>query len=364
MKVIVATIAAIGIGFSVQFGLRPSVTDAELQATAAWNAGNAVDAERLARRILARQPGSERARSILEQVAYHSGSPELRIAIAELKTSELSPGNRLAELGTVAMSQNLLRLAEHYWADGLVVDASNQRLHRSLVTLAALQLDSDRMQRSLLAWCAHGTPTAELILLYLASGAIDDRDAATAESTLRSSLQADSTDKRSRYALAQCLIALGRQRECELILSDAADPIQATFLALSNSVAGDEISAARGLPEVPPLSFAADYYFASGLIALQQDRLSDAVTGLGEAVRCRPLNRTFRTRYCEALRRSGDTAIERTQLESLEALFEIVEIAKGSETQLDKTTTQRLIRLCEDIGAADAVRILSHYMVL
>lgn len=365
MKTAIVTLLSIVIGYGAQRWLRPTVADVELEATAAWNSGDAASAERLARNALARDPESDQACRILEQVAFHSGRPELQVAIAAVQSKKaLSEGDRLAEIGNVAMSQNLLRVAQHYWSEGLLVEPANLRLHHGMVTLAALQLSPDRMGERLLEWCEYGTPPEESVLLFLGSAAVEGRDAATTEATLRSCLEADSADIETRYSLAKCLIAQGRHRECELILKDAAgDPVQATLLALSHAVAGDSDAAFGLLPGTAPEESLADYHYAFGLIAFQQDRWSDAVFAFARAVELRPLSRTFRTRYCEALRRSGDATTAASQVKLQKTVFRIVDIAKNTDTELDQQTTQRLLTMCDSVGASEAARIVRQYRI-
>lgn len=360
MKIIVVSVVAAVVGFCVQFWMRPTVADLEFEATLAWNSGNTQRAEEVSRKVLARDVQSERAGAVLGQIAIHSNRPALQIALAEIEQPGVNPGAQLAHLGTVAMSVSLLRPAEEFLLQSLAMDSGNPRLHRRLVTLAGLRLDADTMKERLLAWCKHGNPDPESVLLYLSISSIEGRDASGALEALKASLTADSGDIQTRCAIARCLIAMGRHDECDSILLDSAGhPVQATLRAMSAAIGGDAQKAQLLLPSSTLGANVADFYFVEGVIASLEKNWAAAAAAFDQAVQLRPLSRTFRSRYCDALRHAEKTSLQRREVKQLQTLLQVLEIARSSETTFDDATRHRLVHLCVALNAGDAVAIVS-----
>jgi tetratricopeptide (TPR) repeat protein len=361
MKRLVASLFAILLGYLAQCSTRPTVAELQYEATAAWNSGRIDLAEEFSRRAMAKEPAAVRAQEVLTQIAVELNQPELRLALSLAPTgAPREPAQRFLEIGSVALSLNLARVANDFWMTGLTHNRRSMSLHHRLLTLAGARLDPHGMKQRLQAWCENGVPQSDAVLLYLGIASINHRDASAAEGVLRGWLEADSTDIDTRYGLARCLIAMGQEQLCESVLNHYRDsPEAATLLAVSRVFAGQTDAAATILPKAAPNALEADYWYARGMIAFQRGRWADATDALKLAVDYRPLSVPFRSRYCEALRHQGEVVTEQVQVKQLQTLIRIVDLASQSTRSLDGPTSERVASMCKSIGATNAALIVS-----
>ena len=358
-RLILASFAAAGLGVVIQTLTRASVGDLETQATLAWNAGDTDAAEILARRALVRDPQSQRAQEVLQQLTLHSPQPALVVALEVLRTDEQSPVDQALRNGETALGQDLLRVAEAFWEEGLERDPNQAVLRARLVTLAGIRLDPQTMLTQLLEMPDKEDLHSNLVLLCLSGFAVDTHGAFPTEVQLRWSLEADSRDVKTRLALARALMLLGRHQECRQILEVIPDnESAATLMAVLCSINGQP-EAAEFLPAQPPRGYEADYFRAAALIRARNGDEDGAISAWRNAVLAKPLSSSLRAQFCDALRNSGNTTELRREAAALDQVREIAEVASSEDTVLTPGTLNRLQALCEAVGADDATRLLA-----
>ena len=97
---------------------------------------------------------------------------------------------------------------------------------------------------------------------------------------------------------------MGRYRECiHLLAAQRNDARAGLLLARAYATTKDIPAATKLLPAVEPAVLRGDYWFTKGLIAVEQGDLTSAEVAFGNAVQARPLDQSFRSRYCAVLRR-------------------------------------------------------------
>lgn len=357
---IVSICALLG-GWALQQFLQPTPQQLEVQASAAWNAGDVQSAEMFARRALFQMPESTRACDVLIQVARHDGRPDLQAAATQARS--LAMGRELdgqLAAGDIAISNNLLRLAQHYWEAGLLMKPDDIRLHQRLTALAGMQLDFQSMQDRLLAWSEVGLPEPDLVLLYLGLPSVNERDASAAVNLLMAAVEADQVDGRSRLGLGRCLFAMNKFEACAAVLDSEVGESH-SFHAAALAVAGRRDEAEKLLQAS---SFAANVaagpqHFALGVVAGMNEEWGEAESQFALAVKERPLSRPFRSRYCETLRRNGSVDRYDEEVAKLELLRELIDLAASGFEESDVGKLTRLSGLCTRVGALKAAEILS-----
>ena len=345
----------------MQHFIQPTPQQLEIQASTAWNDGDVQSAETLARRTLYQLPQSTRACDVLIQVARHDARPDLEAAATEARSKALGRDlDGLLAAGDVAVTHNLLRLAEHYWEEGLQLNSVDLRLHKRLTAIAGMRLDLPSMQNRLLVWSEIEPPDANLVLLYLGLASITERDASAALNSLVEAVEADPDDAKSRLGLGRCLFAMNQHDACATILVSSVPESVATRAA-ALAVAGRCGEAQDILQQSPTAgeSCSASRHFALGVVAGDNEEWPEAETQFALAVKCQPLSRPFRSRYCETLRRNGSVDRYEEEVIRLQQLREIIEIAAAGAEKLDGDTFTRLRQLFEAIGASDATVILN-----
>ena len=128
------------------------------------------------------------------------------------------------------MSQNMLRVAESFWQEGLKSDPSHEGLRARLITLAGIRLDPQSMLHQLLEVPKDVALNEQQVLLCLSGFAIDTHGVLPVEEQLRWSLEADSEDMKTRVGLARALMILGRHSECLSLLEDSQEDAAAVTL--------------------------------------------------------------------------------------------------------------------------------------
>lgn len=362
MKLLFWLIVGLALGFAAQRLNRDDVVGLEAQATEAWNRKDLSAAELLARRALGRDSGATRAREILSQLGQVLERPEIALALArdDLRNSR-HPDLALAEVGRISLSNHLFRLADAAFEDAITRFPDNTALRRQFVALSGLRLDAEQMQSRLLTWAEHGQPTADLVLMSLGLWSIESRGAEPSEVWLRAAVEADQTDLASRAGLARCLLAMGRYRECEQILDGYREhPDLALLLALVYATTKDVARAEPLLPASEPTSLRGEYWFTKGLIAAGKGDYPAAEAAFEQAVRFQPLNKTFRSRYVDLIRRRDQTSERSQQIRELETVLRIVQRAMQSQRTGETVSLADLAEMCRSVGASDAARLLDH----
>ncbi|MFO1003228.1 MAG: tetratricopeptide repeat protein [Planctomycetaceae bacterium] len=361
MKLIIFSAIFFITGFVLQTLNRPPVEDLEYEASVAWNETNLTVAEQMARQALGRNPASVRAQEILNKLAEPLRRPEIELALKlggqnrhELKEKQF------AEAGRIALSGSLFRIANQLLFEGLQQYPRSAVLQHQYSTLPGLQLDAEQMQTRLIQWSKVGTPPKDLVVMFLGLASIDSRAASSAEEWLRASLAADSNDVESRLGLARCLLAMGRYRECiQLLESHCHDPRVATLQAVAYATDRNLEAAQRLLPDSEPATMRAEFWYARGLIYVEQEKWEDAELALRNAVRERPLNKSYRSRQCEILRRLKRTEEEAIQVKHLEKVIRVVQASLNLQQVSDTSELLPLAEMCSEVGAEDIAKLVS-----
>lgn len=361
MKTVILSLLFMTAGFMLQTFNRPTVEDLEYEASVAWNDTNLAVAEQTAREALGRNPESARAKEILSKLAEPLRRPEIELALTlgDQNRKELTE-KQLADAGRIALSRSLFRVANELFSEGVRRSPKNALLQQQYATLPGLQLDAEEMQTRLIQWSKSGTPPNDLVVLFLGLASIDSRGASSAEEWLRASLAADSNDVESRLGLARCFLAMGRYRECIQLLDAHCQHPRVAILQAVAYATDRNLSAAQGLlPDSEPASMRAEFWYAKGLIFVEQEKWDDAEIALQKAVRERPLNKSFRSRYCEILRRLKKTEEESVQVKQLETVIRIVQASLNIQQISDRSELLPLAEMCSEVGAEDVAGLVS-----
>ena len=361
MKLLIFSLLCFYAGFELQRSRRPSTEDLEFDAAVAWNSGDLVTAESSARRAFGRSPNANQAREILARLAEPLDRPELRLAtiIPDRDAPDVRE-QQWIEAGRVALTWDLFRVAADYVAQGVQRFPRSVSLQRQHVSLSGLQLDAESMQQRLTQWSRVGTPAPELVVMLLGLASIDSRGAEAAEDWLRRSLEADANDVESRLGLARCLMAMGRNQECVQILEkQSGEPNVAILLAVAHATEKNAALAESLLPDSEPEKMRADFWYARGLIAVEQADWEAAELGFQNAVLNRPLSKPFRSRHCEILRRQNKTEEEAQQVKELELVIRIVQSSLDAKKATSPASMRELAEMCGQVGADDVAQIIS-----
>ena len=359
-KLVLISLLGLGLGVALQQWRRPPVEELEYRATVAWNEGRFSDAEQLARTAMLRSSSAQRAREVMIQLSHAGHRPEIPLALTlDALAQTKSPDRIYSELGGLAMANSLLRVADDFIQDGLQQSPRNGALHRQAVSLSGLRLDAEEMQHRLQDWAEEGTPAADLVVMSLGLWSIDSRGAEPSETWLRAAVEADSTDEASRLGLARCLLAMGRYRECVELLEPALQqsPGAGVLMALATATLHPD-QAGKLLPEAAPESLRGEYWFAKGLVALNQQDLPAASAALAEAVNHQPLNKSYRSRYCDVLRRQDPQGLRHRQVRELEIVVKIVRQSMESGVAADADAVRELAEMCRSARADVAADLL------
>lgn len=361
MKAVFLSLIFLIVGFVLQTFNRPTVEDLEYEASVAWNETNLSVAEESARQTLGRNPDSVRAKEILSKLAEPLRRPEIELALAlgNQNREELNE-TQLAQAGRIALSGSLFRVANQLFSDGVHRYPRSALLQRQYASLPGLQLDAEEMQTRLIQWSKVGTPPKDLVVMFLGLASIDSRGASSAEEWLRASLAADSNDVESRLGLARCFLAMGRYRECiQLLESQCHHPRVAILQAVAYATERNLPAALPLLPDSEPTTLRAEFWYAKGLIHIEQEKWNDAEIALQNAVRERPLNKSYRSRYCEILRRLKKTEEESMQAKQLEKVIRIVQASLNIQKISDKSELTALAEICSEVGAEDVAELVA-----
>jgi tetratricopeptide (TPR) repeat protein len=361
MKTVILSLLFMIAGFMLQTFNRPTVEDLEYEASVAWNDTNLAVAEQTAREALGRNPDSARAKEILSKLAEPLRRPEIELALTlgDQNRKELTE-KQLAEAGRIALSRSLFRVANELFSEGVRRSPKNALLQQQYATLPGLQLDAEEMQTRLIQWSKSGTLPKDLVVMFLGLASIDSRGASSAEEWLRASLAADSNDVESRLGLARCFLAMGRYRECIQLLDAHCQHPRVAILQAVAYATDRNLSAAQGLlPDSEPASMRAEFWYAKGLIFVEQEKWDDAEIALQKAVRERPLNKSFRSRYCEILRRLKKTEEESVQVKQLETVIRIVQASLNIQQISVRSELLPLAEMCSEVGAEDVAGLVS-----
>jgi len=362
MKIIFLSILCVIGGFVGQSFTRPAVEELEYEASVAWNETKLADAERLARQALGRSEESARAKEILSKLAGPLQRPEIELAlvIGNQNRSEFTEA-QFIEAGRMALYGNLFRVADELFLQGVKKHPRSQVLQRQYASLPGLQLNAEEMQNRLLQWSKQGTLPKDLVVMFLGLASIDSRGASSAEDWLRASLTADGNDVESRLGLARCFLAMGRYSECIQLLEDHCDnPRVAIMQAVALATERNVTAASKLLPETEPTSMQAEFWYATGLIYVEQENWNDAEIAFRNATRERPLNKLFRSRHCEILRRLKRNEEEMIQAEKLEKVIRIVQASMNTEEISGRESLISLADMCQEVNAAEAAQLVTN----
>ena len=360
MKLLFWLTIGLALGFAAQRLYRADVSDLEAQATEAWNRKDLPAAETLARRALGRDHKAARAREILGQLGQVLERPEIPLALARDEARNSShPELALAEVGRIALSSHLFRVADEAFGDAVHRFPENAALRRQFAALSGLRLDAEQMQSRLLDWSNHGQPTADLVLMSLGLWSIESRGAEPSEVWLRAAVEADESDIASRAGLARCLLAMGRYGECEQLLDGYRQQRElALLLALVYATTRDVARAEALLPTSEPATQRGEYWFIKGLIATEKGDAPAAEAAYQQAVRFQPLNKTFRSRYVDLIRRRDQTAATSQPIRELETVVRIVQQAMQSQQTGAPVSLKDLAEMCRGVGADEAASLI------
>ena len=360
MKLFLLSALCIGIGFAIHRAQRPDVLQLESRATEAWNKDDLVAAEDLARKALGRRSDSVRAREVLLKLSDPLKRPEIPFAFLLADHAATKSQDRtLAELGRLALSCNLLRLADEYFTEAARRFPKNDSIQRQHVALCGLRLDAEGMQRRLTQWAQHRAPSADMVIMSLGLWSIDARGAAPSETWLRAAVEADESDLASWLGLARCLLAMGRYPECvQLLEPHRQHPEAAALLAVAYATTKDVSAAASLLPSSEPAEMRGEYWFTKGLIALEQRDLLAAETAFEQAVRYQPLNKSYRSRYCDVLRRQDQTGQRVRNVKELEIVVRIVQRTTPAGLSGLGDHLSGLAEMCKSVGADEAALLV------
>lgn len=360
MKFIVLAAVCLALGYGLHGLQRPSVEDLEVQATVAWNERKLTIAEQQARRALGRDPQAARAREVLLRLSEVLQRPELTLAILLDETTNSTSEQSLSELGRLALAAHWFRLADEFFVTGVRQFPESTALQRQRVALSGLRLDSEEMQHRLMNWAERGQPTIDLVIMSLGLWSIDTRGATPSETWLRAALEADASDLDTRLGLARCFLAMGRYQECVGLLKDHAhDARSAVLLARVFATMKDCSTAAKHLPAREPEVLQADYWFARGLIAIENNDWANAETALATAVRLRPLDQAFRSRYCAVLRRRDQHERLEREVQKFDMVVRIAHLSKLPGLATQRQSLLELEQMCRSVGAPEAADLLS-----
>jgi len=351
---------AIG-GFVIQTFRRPTVEELEYQASVAWNETKLAEAEQLARQALGRSESSSRAKEILSKLAGPLQRPEIELALAigNQNRSELTEA-QFTEAGRIAMHGSLFRIADQLFAQGIKKYPGSYSLQRQYASLPGLQLNAEEMQTRLIQWSKRGTLPKDLVVMFLGLASLDSRAASAAEDWLKASLAADANDVESRLGLARCFLAMGRYQECiQLLDTHCRDSRVAILQAVAHATERNVRAASKLLPATEPTVMKAEFWHATGLICVEQENWKDAEHAFQNAVRERPLNKLFRSRYCEILRRLQKNKEEMIQAEKLEKVIRIVQVSINTPEISDRASLLALADMCSEVDAAEAAQLVT-----
>ncbi len=360
-KFALLTVVCLGLGFWLQRTQRPSAADLELQATIAWNERNLEAAERTARLALGRDRHAVRAREVLSRIAVVLQRPALQLALVldEQKMSQTSERS-LTEAGRIALAANWFRVADDEFTEGVHRFPESAPLQRQHTALSGLRLDAEEMEARLTRWSEHGRPTTDLVVMSLGLWSLETRGAAPAETWLKAALEADANDLDSRLGLARTYLAMGRYRECiHLLAAQRNDARAGLLLARAYATTKDIPAATKLLPAVEPAVLRGDYWFTKGLIAVEQGDLTSAEVAFGNAVQARPLDQSFRSRYCAVLRRLNQAERLERQLRELDTVVQIAQQSKLPGLAVQVEALRALSTLCRRVGATATAELLS-----
>jgi tetratricopeptide (TPR) repeat protein len=350
----------LAIGFAAQRWTRTSVADLELRATEAWNRKDLDAAEKLSRQALGRDPEARRAKEILGQLGQVLQRPEISFALAsEARNRAGDPEGAVIETGRIALANHLFRLAEGAFQEGATRFPSNSAIRRQYVALSGLRLDAEEMQSRLLEWSRAGQPTADLVLMNIGLWSIETRGAGPSEEWLRAAVEADRTDIASRVGLARCLLAMGRYEECPPLLEGwESVPEARLLLAVAQATLRNMSAAEQLLPPEEPVRMRGEYWFTRGLIAMERNELPQAEAAFEKATQAQPLNKTYRSRYVDLIRRRDQSSERSRHVRELELVVRIVQQASQPKQIGGATSLGELARMCRDVGANDAATLL------
>jgi tetratricopeptide (TPR) repeat protein len=353
-------ILGLTLGFGAHRLQRTSLVDLERQATEAWNRRDLAAAEALSRQALGRDDQAPRAREVLQQLGVVLRRPEIPLAFAmEARRNPQRLDSALSDVGRLALSSNLFRLADASFQEAVQRLPSSTSLQRQYVALSGLRLEAEVMQNRLREWALHGTPTADLVLMSLGLWSIESRGAEPAEAWLRAAVEADSSDLASRLGLARCLLAMGRYQECVQLLASHTQHLQARLLLAVAHATTSNIAAAEALlPPTAPVEMRGEYWFSKGLIAAVRRDFSAAETAFETAVQFQPLNKTYRSRYVDVMRRRVQSKDRLRPVQDLETVVRIVQRASQAQKTGMAVPLADLSEMCRSIGAQEAAFLL------
>ncbi len=361
MKIIFLSILCMIGGFVGQSFTRPAVEQLEYEASVAWNETKLAEAEQLARQALGRSENSTRAKEILSKLAGPLQRPEIELAlvIGNQNPSEFTE-RQFTEAGRIAMYGNLFRIADELFSQGITKYPRSQVLQRQYASLPGLQLNAEEMQIRLIQWSKQGALPKDLVVMFLGLASLDSRGASSAENWLKASLSADATDLESRLGLGRCFLAMGRYQECiQLLENHCHDPRAAVMQAVAHATERDLAAAEKLLPANEPTVMKAEFWHATGLICVEQEKWDDAEHAFQKAVLARPLNKLFRSRYCEILRRLKKNEEEMIQAEKLEKVIRIVQASINPLSVSDRASLLSIAQMCIEVDAADVAPLVT-----
>lgn len=346
-------------GIVAGFSLRASSGDLEIEATKAWNQGNASKSEHLARRILARNDQSDRAYEILNQVASHDGKPLMKVAILLTRADQTHQTyDRYIQAGDLALQHHYAAVAEDAWNRALRFDQKRKIARQRLISISALRLDSENLIELLFEQLNRFGFDAESLRLLLNCETLD-RDAKELQEILQNYLDADPEDQTSRQGLARCYISLGEPEKAVQLWSDPPVSLSSKIVyARALIESGQADSAVPLLDDDQEGQTSAEFQFVKGLLSLKLNNSSAAAEHLRRAVNQRPLNQEMRSYYTDALRMAGDVEENEKQSQLLKVNHLIFRLMNHPDTVVDKELVQSLKSHCVTLGADRYVQIL------